>query len=221
MQRDRGGQPKLAANAAAAAFYAGAAAARRLARQYLTERSAFDAAARKFGCGFAPMVDSLTKHLQRKVREPGGRGTVPAGPARPGGPVYRRLLWRPHLGRRGGRVRCPATVRRRRWRPRSTSARPRHCWPQEVIGDVRHRLAKRDIAKDQAVIVEGYTDVMATCCIWPGSPPRWRRAGPHFGGEHLAMLRRLMMNDSFFRGELITFSTATRPARRRAQDLRR
>ncbi len=39
-------------------------------------------------------------------------------------------------------------------------------------------------------------------------------------GEHSAMLRRLMMNDSF-RGELITFSTATRPVSAAAPGLRR
>jgi DNA primase len=63
-------------------------------------------------------------------------------------------------------------------------------------------LAKRDIAKaHQAVVVEGYTDVMAMHLA--GVTTAVASCGTAFGDEHLAMLRRLMMDDSFFRGELI------------------
>ncbi|CAG7306518.1 DNA primase [Mycobacterium avium subsp. paratuberculosis] len=63
-------------------------------------------------------------------------------------------------------------------------------------------LAKRDIAKGhQAVVVEGYTDVMAMHLA--GVTTAVASCGTAFGDEHLAMLRRLMMDDSFFRGELI------------------
>jgi DNA primase len=63
-------------------------------------------------------------------------------------------------------------------------------------------LAKRDIAKGhQAVVVEGYTDVMAMHLS--GVTTAVASCGTAFGDEHLAMLRRLMMDDSFFRGELI------------------
>ncbi len=58
VQRDRGSRSRLlAANAAAAAFYAQALQSDEAApaRQYLTERSFDAAAARKFGCGFAPV----------------------------------------------------------------------------------------------------------------------------------------------------------------------
>src|SRR6201998_2090136 len=70
VQRDRGSRSRLiAANAAAAEFYAAAVGGDEAApaRQYLRERN-FDAeVARRFGCGFAPSGwDSLTKHLQRK-----------------------------------------------------------------------------------------------------------------------------------------------------------
>jgi DNA primase len=63
-------------------------------------------------------------------------------------------------------------------------------------------LAKRDIAKGhQAVVVEGYTDVMAMHLA--GVTTAVASCGTAFGEEHLAMLRRLMMDDNFFRGELI------------------
>jgi DNA primase len=63
-------------------------------------------------------------------------------------------------------------------------------------------LAKRDIAKGhQAVVVEGYTDVMAMHLA--GVTTAVASCGTAFGSEHLAMLRRLMMDDNFFRGELI------------------
>jgi DNA primase len=63
-------------------------------------------------------------------------------------------------------------------------------------------LAKRDIAKGhQAVVVEGYTDVMAMHLS--GVTTAVASCGTAFGDEHLSMLRRLMMDDSFFRGELI------------------
>jgi DNA primase len=63
-------------------------------------------------------------------------------------------------------------------------------------------LAKRDIAKGhQAVVVEGYTDVMAM--HQAGVTTAVAACGTAFGDEHLSMLRRLMMDDNFFRGELI------------------
>ena len=63
-------------------------------------------------------------------------------------------------------------------------------------------LAKRDIAKGhQAVVVEGYTDVMAMHLA--GVKTAVAACGTAFGEDHLAMLRRLLMDDSYFRGEII------------------
>ncbi|MGC7238467.1 toprim domain-containing protein, partial [Mycobacteroides abscessus subsp. abscessus] len=63
-------------------------------------------------------------------------------------------------------------------------------------------LAKRDIAKGhQAVVVEGYTDVMVMHLA--GVTTAVASCGTAFGEQHLSMLRRLMMDDNFFRGELI------------------
>jgi DNA primase len=50
-------------------------------------------------------------------------------------------------------------------------------------------------------VVEGYTDVMAMHLA--GVTTAVASCGTAFGDEHLSMLRRLMMDDSFFRGELI------------------
>jgi DNA primase len=62
-------------------------------------------------------------------------------------------------------------------------------------------LAKRDIAqRRQAVIVEGYTDVMA--CHLAGVTTAVATSGTSFGEGHIAILRRLLMDDSL-RGEVI------------------
>jgi DNA primase len=63
-------------------------------------------------------------------------------------------------------------------------------------------LAKRDIAqRRQAVIVEGYTDVMA--CHLAGVPTAVATSGTSFGEGHITILRRLLMDDSQLRGEVI------------------
>lgn len=62
--------------------------------------------------------------------------------------------------------------------------------------------AKRDIAKrHQAVVVEGYTDVMAM--HQAGVPTAIASCGTAFGEDHIAVLRRLMMDDDAARGEVI------------------
>jgi DNA primase len=63
-------------------------------------------------------------------------------------------------------------------------------------------LAKRDIAqRRQAVIVEGYTDVMA--CHLAGVTTAVATSGTSFGEGHVAILRRLIMDDDRLRGEVI------------------
>lgn len=209
VQRDRGSRSRLlAANAAAAAFYAQALQSDEAApaRQYLTERSFDAAAARKFGCGFAPSGwDSLTKHLQRKGFE--FEELEAAGLSRQGrhGPMdrfHRRLLW-PIRTSAGEVVGFGA---RRLFDDDAMEAKyvntPETLLYKKSSVMFGIDLAKRDIAKGhQAVVVEGYTDVMAMHLA--GVTTAVASCGTAFGGEHLAMLRRLMMDDSFFRGELI------------------
>ncbi|HXZ65635.1 MAG TPA: toprim domain-containing protein, partial [Streptosporangiaceae bacterium] len=63
-------------------------------------------------------------------------------------------------------------------------------------------LAKREIAqRRQAVVVEGYTDVMA--CHLAGVGTAVASCGTSFGAGHITILRRLLMDDSQFRGEVI------------------
>ncbi|WP_233214626.1 DNA primase [Mycobacterium sp. 4858] len=209
VQRDRGSRSRLvAANAAAAEFYAAAleSAEAAPARQYLTERN-FDAeAARRFGCGFAPSGwDSLTKHLVRKGFE--FKELEAAGLSRQGrrGPIdrfHRRLLW-PIRTAAGEVIGFGA---RRLFDDDPMEAKyintPETLLYKKSSVMFGIDLAKRDIAKGhQAVVVEGYTDVMAMHLA--GVTTAVASCGTAFGDEHLAMLRRLMMDDSFFRGELI------------------
>ncbi len=63
-------------------------------------------------------------------------------------------------------------------------------------------MAKRDIAQQrQAVLVEGYTDVMA--CHLAGITTAVATSGTSFGDGHITILRRLLMDESQFRGEVI------------------
>lgn len=209
VQRDRGSRSRLiAANAAAAVFYAEVLASDEAApaRQYLSERN-FDAnVARQFGCGFAPSGwDALTKHLLRKGFE--FKELEAAGLSRQGrhGPIdrfHRRLLW-PIRTSAGEVIGFGA---RRLFDDDPMEAKYLNT-PETVLYRKSSilfglDLAKRDIAKGhQAVVVEGYTDVMAMHVA--GVTTAVASCGTAFGDEHLAMLRRLMMDDSFFRGELI------------------
>ena len=63
-------------------------------------------------------------------------------------------------------------------------------------------VAKKEIAKKrQAVIVEGYTDVMAAHLA--GITTAVATCGTAFGADHIRILRRLLMDDDSFRGEVI------------------
>ena len=63
-------------------------------------------------------------------------------------------------------------------------------------------LARRDIARSsQAVVVEGYTDVMA--CHLSGVATAVATCGTAFGDEHARVLRRFLHDHEEFRGEVI------------------
>ncbi|QEN13652.1 DNA primase [Mycolicibacterium sp. ELW1] len=209
VQRDRGSRSRLiAANAAAQEFYAAALESEEAApaRQYLTERNFDAASARQFGCGFAPSGwDSLTKHLIRKgfeFKELEAAGLSREGRRGPMDRFHRRLLW-PIRTASGETVGFGA---RRIFADDQMEAKYVNT-PETVLYKKSNvlfgiDLAKRDIAKGhQAVVVEGYTDVMAMHLA--GVTTAVASCGTAFGDEHLSMLRRLMMDDKFFRGELI------------------
>lgn len=63
-------------------------------------------------------------------------------------------------------------------------------------------LAKKHIAQShQCVVVEGYTDVMAMYAA--GITTAVAACGTAFGDEHVASLRRFMLDDNYYRGEII------------------
>jgi DNA primase len=198
----------IAANAAAQEFYADALQSGEAApaRQYLIDRNFDVEVARRFGCGFAPSGwDSLTKHLQRKgfeFKELEAAGLSREGRRGPMDRFHRRLLW-PIRASSGEVIGFGA---RRIFDDDPMEAKYVNT-PETVLYKKSAvlfgiDLAKRDIAKGhQAVVVEGYTDVMAMHLS--GVTTAVASCGTAFGDEHLAMLRRLMMDDSFFRGELI------------------
>ncbi|GAA0588556.1 DNA primase [Kribbella sandramycini] len=63
-------------------------------------------------------------------------------------------------------------------------------------------LARREIAKGrQAVVVEGYTDVMA--CHLAGVQTAVATCGTAFGDDHARVLRQLLLDHDQFRGEVI------------------
>ncbi|MGO4447094.1 DNA primase [Mycobacterium sp. 2YAF39] len=209
VQRDRGSRSRLlAANAAAQEFYAEALKTDEAApaREYLTTRN-FDAeAAARFGCGFAPSGwETLTKHLLRKgfeFKELEAAGLSREGRRGPMDRFHRRLLW--PIRAAGGEI--IGFGARRIFDDDQMEAKYINT-PETVLYKKSSvlfglDLAKRDIAKGhQAVVVEGYTDVMAMHLS--GVTTAVASCGTAFGDEHLSMLRRLMMDDNFFRGELI------------------
>jgi DNA primase len=209
VQRDRGTRSRmLDAHRAASEFYAEQLRTPEAlkAREFLSERGFDAAAAATFGCGFAPAGwDKLTKHLL-------GRGfelneLYKAQLSREGrqGPIdrfHRRLLW--PIKDLGGDVVGFGARRifdddQIEAKYLNTSESPIYKKSQVLFG---LDLAKREIAKrHQVVVVEGYTDVMAMHLS--GVPTAVATCGTAFGTEHVAVLRRLLMDDSFFRGEVI------------------
>ncbi|HWH29106.1 MAG TPA: DNA primase [Mycobacteriales bacterium] len=176
-----------------------------LARQFLAERGFDQAAAESFGVGYAPRGwDALVKHLRAKGFS--GEELVAGGLASEGrrGPVDRfrgRLLW--PIRELGGDV--VGFGARRLYdddngpKYLNTSETPIYKKSAVLYGLDR---AKKEIAKRrQAVVVEGYTDVMA--CHLAGVPTAVATCGTAFGTDHIAVLRRLLMDQDEMRGEVV------------------
>ena len=209
IRRDRGTRSRLvAANAAAQAFYA-----ERLtmpdaqtARDYLTERDFDAAAAVQFGCGYAPAGwDLLTKHLLTQgfeFAELEAAGLSREGKRGPMDRFHRRLLW-PIRNLAGDVIGFGA---RRLFDDDMMTAKYVNT-PETLLYKKSQvlfglDLAKREISKrHQAVIVEGYTDVMAMHLA--GVPTAVASCGTAFGDDHLTLIRRLLIDDNHFRGEII------------------
>ncbi|MBN9644253.1 DNA primase [Corynebacterium mendelii] len=175
------------------------------ARHFLTDRGFSQDDAYTFECGYAPGGwDTLTKHLLRKgfsVQELEAAGLVSMGRKGPIDRFHRRLLW-PIKSVTGDVIGFGA----RKLFDDDRLGKYMNT-PETMLYKKSKVLFGLDVAKKhiaashRAVIVEGYTDVMAMHAA--GVPEAVAACGTAFGDEHLQMLRRLMLDDSFFRGEII------------------
>lgn len=175
-------------------------------RRFLAERGFDEAAASHFGVGYAP---AGWEHLVRYLR---GKGFSDkeilvgglASQGQRGGLIDRfrgRLVW-PIRDTAGEVVGFGA----RRLReddngPKylNTPETPLYKKSQVLYGI---DLAKKEIAKSgRAVVVEGYTDVMA--CHLAGVTTAVATCGTSFGEDHIKIIRRLLMDTSTYRGETV------------------
>ena len=205
-QPERGQRLRLMeAHQAAAEFYAdqlsGTEAA--IGRQFLGERGFDRATAEHFGVGYAPQDGrALRRHLNgRGFRDP---ELVAGGLIREAGWDYfqGRLLW---PIRDSGRQVLGFGARRLRDDDRMPAKYLNT--PETPLYKKSHVLYGLDLArqqigkKSQAVVVEGYTDVMAAHVA--GVDTAVASCGTAFGDDHARLLRRLMGNHDAFRGEVI------------------
>ena len=174
-------------------------------RKFLTERGFDKAAAHKFGVGYALKGwDSLTNHLKQKgftEAELTLAGLSVAGQRGVYDRFRGRLTW-PIRDASGDVVGFGA---RRLYdddqgpKYLNTPETPVYKKSQVLYGI---DLARKDIASNkQAVIVEGYTDVMA--CHLAGVTSAVATCGTAFGEDHARVLRRFLMDQEQLRGEII------------------
>jgi DNA primase len=198
----------LEAHKAAQAYYAeqlaGPDAAK--AREFLTSRGFDRDAAETFGVGFAPRGGSdLYKHLRQKGFQDAELvtgGLVGQGQSGHYDRFRGRLLW-PIRETNGDTIGFGA---RRIFDDDRIEAKYLNT-PETPIYKKSHvlygiDLARRDIARSsQAVVVEGYTDVMAAHLS--GVKTAVATCGTAFGDDHSRVLRRLLQDHDEFRGEVI------------------
>jgi DNA primase len=201
-------QRLLAAHVAAMEFYRGqlTTPGARKAREFLAQRGFGRDAAEKYGCGFAPDGwDHLANHLRQRGFTADELTTAGLSkPARSGSLIdrfRRRLVW-PIKDLTGEVIGFGAR------KLFDDDDGPKYLnTPESPLYKKSHVLygldfAKREIAKQgRAVIVEGYTDVMA--CHEAGVPTAVATCGTAFGADHIGVLRRLLMDTDSFAGEII------------------
>ncbi|WP_283134870.1 DNA primase [Rhizohabitans arisaemae] len=174
-------------------------------RRFLAERGFEAADAEYFGVGYAPAEwDALSRHLVARgfaVAE-----LIKAGIAKEGrrGPIDRfrnRLVW-PIRDLTGDVIGFGAR------KLDESEDGPKYLnTPESPIYKKSTVLygvdfAKKNIAKEsRTVVVEGYTDVMA--CHLAGVGTAVATCGTAFGGEHVKVIRRLMLDQDAHRGQII------------------
>ena len=176
-------------------------------RDLLTKRGFDKNACQTFGVGYAPdSWDSLTKHLRAAgytIEELELAGLSKMGERGPIDKFRNRLTW-PIRDISGdvvgfGARKLASDEEDQGPKYLNTSETPIYKKSQVLYG---LDMAKKEIAKKrQVVIVEGYTDVMAAHLA--GITTAVATCGTAFGAEHIRIIRRLLMDDDAFRGEVI------------------
>ncbi|SDL86730.1 DNA primase [Corynebacterium mycetoides] len=174
-------------------------------RRFLLDRGFDRDIIHHFECGYAPEGwDTLTKHLLRKgfdVQELVDAGLSTMGRRGPIDKFRRRLLW-PIKDVAGNVIGFGAR------KLFDDDPMGKYMNTQDTM--LYHKskvlfgldLAKKNIADGhQCVVVEGYTDVMAMHAA--GVKTAVAACGTAFGKDHMSIIRRLMLDDNYFRGELI------------------
>ncbi|MFF1411941.1 DNA primase [Streptomyces sp. NPDC058289] len=168
-------------------------------RKFLAERGFDQAAAQHFSVGYSPAGwDHLTRFLRGKGFS--DKELITSGLAqdsRSGKPIDRfrgRLMW-PIRDISGEVVGFGAR------KLRDDDNGPKYLNTPETAIYKKSQvlygidLAKKEIAKtSRAVVVEGYTDVMA--CHMAGVTTAIATCGTAFGGDHIKILRRLLMDNA-------------------------
>ena len=175
-------------------------------RQFLDERGFDQEAAARFGVGFAPRGgESLAAHLRGlgfKEDELVVGGLVGRSARGLYDRFRGRLVWpirnssNDVIGFGARRIFDDDRIEAKYL---NTSETPIYKKSQVLYGI---DLARREMARSsRAVVVEGYTDVMA--CHLAGVPTAVATCGTSFGDEHARVLRRFLHDHQDFRGEVI------------------
>ena len=200
----------IAANALAAKFYQeqlNTSPTAAHARELMTKRGFDKSACETFGVGYAPDEwDGLTKFLRAEgytIDELETAGLSKMGQRGPIDKFRNRLTW-PIRDISGdvvgfGARKLASDEEDQGPKYLNTSETPVYKKSQVLYG---LDMAKKEIAKKrQVVIVEGYTDVMAAQLA--GITTAVATCGTAFGADHIRIIRRLLMDDDAFRGEVI------------------
>lgn len=176
-----------------------------VARQFLAERSFDQSHAEMFGIGFSPRGgEDLFRHL--RARGFSQEEVVAAGLVRVGRSPYDffrgRLMWPIRdasgdtIGFGARRILDDDRIEAKYLNTGETAIYKK----SQVLYGID--LARKEMARSsQAVVVEGYTDVMA--CHLAGVGTAVATCGTAFGDDHARVLRRFLHDHEEFRGEVI------------------